>query len=188
MDILRRRYRQGFDKPVPLEPGEPLTYRFALPDASHVFLPGHRIMVQVQSSWFPLYDRNPQTFVPNIFDARPQDYRPATIKVFQVYGYATKTFSSRAIERGTYESVAFRFIAGNEHPDHDSIATFRKRFLPQIQASWLHQIGDGIPTSLLRGLESVRGEWNLVSLSWKYQANVHSPTWLMGSRTPLLLD
>jgi hypothetical protein len=51
-----------------------------------------------------------------------------------VYGYATKTFSSRAIERATYDSVAFRFIAGNEHPDHDTIATFRKRFLPQIQA------------------------------------------------------
>ena len=51
-----------------------------------------------------------------------------------VYGYATKVFSSRAIERGTYDSVAFRFIAGNEHPDHDTIAAFRKRFLPQIQA------------------------------------------------------
>jgi hypothetical protein len=51
-----------------------------------------------------------------------------------VYGYATKVFSSRAIERATYDSVAFRFIAGNEHPDHDTIATFRKRFLPQIQA------------------------------------------------------
>jgi hypothetical protein len=51
-----------------------------------------------------------------------------------VYGYATKVFSSRAIERATHDSVAFRFIAGNEHPDHDTIATFRKRFLPQIQA------------------------------------------------------
>ena len=53
-----------------------------LPNASHVFLPGHRIMVQVQSSWFPLYDRNPQTYVPNIFDAKPADYRKATISVF----------------------------------------------------------------------------------------------------------
>jgi transposase len=50
-----------------------------------------------------------------------------------VYGYATKTFSSRGIERATYDSVAFRFIAGNEHPDHDTIATFRKRFLPQLR-------------------------------------------------------
>jgi transposase len=51
-----------------------------------------------------------------------------------VYGYATKVFSSRAIERATHDSVALRFIAGNEHPDHDTIAGFRKRFLPQIEA------------------------------------------------------
>ncbi len=56
--------------PKPIEPSKPLPYRFALPPANHVFLPGHRIMVQVQSSWFPLYDRNPQTFVPNIFWAK----------------------------------------------------------------------------------------------------------------------
>jgi transposase len=61
-------------------------------------------------------------------------YHPAMLLGLMVYGYATKVFSSRAIERGTYDSVAFRFIAGNEHPDHDTIATFRKRFLPQIQA------------------------------------------------------
>jgi transposase len=61
-------------------------------------------------------------------------YHPAVLLGLMVYGYATKTFSSRAIERATYDSVAFRFIAGNEHPDHDTIATFRKRFLPQIQA------------------------------------------------------
>jgi transposase len=61
-------------------------------------------------------------------------YHPAVLLGLMVYGYATKTFSSRAIERATYDSVAFRFIAGNEHPDHDTIATFRKRFLSQIQA------------------------------------------------------
>jgi transposase len=61
-------------------------------------------------------------------------YHPAMLLGLMVYGYATKVFSSRALERGTYDSVAFRFIAGNEHPDHDTIATFRKRFLPQIQA------------------------------------------------------
>ena len=53
-----------------------------LPNASHVFLPGHRIMVQVQSTWFPLYDRNPQSFVPNIFTAKPADYRKATQSIF----------------------------------------------------------------------------------------------------------
>jgi putative CocE/NonD family hydrolase len=82
MDILRGRYREGFHEPAALVPGQPLTYRFSLPNANHVFLPGHRIMVQIQSSWFPLYDRNPQTFVPNIFDARAQDYRAATIRIF----------------------------------------------------------------------------------------------------------
>jgi transposase len=60
-------------------------------------------------------------------------YHPAVLLGLMVYGYATRVFSSRAIERATYDSVAFRFIAGNEHPDHDTIATFRKRFLPQIQ-------------------------------------------------------
>jgi predicted acyl esterase len=57
-----------------------------LPTANHVFLPGHRVMVQVQSSWFPLYDRNPQTYVPNIFFAKPADYQKATIKIFDGAG------------------------------------------------------------------------------------------------------
>jgi len=59
-----------------------LLYKWALPTANHVFLPGHRIMVQVQSSWFPLYDRNPQTFVPSIFWAKPGDYRKATQRLY----------------------------------------------------------------------------------------------------------
>lgn len=80
-DIFRGRYRKGFDAPEAIVPGQPLPYRFALPTAHHVFLSGHRIVVQVQSSWFPLYDRNPQTFVDNIFLARPQDYRKATVKL-----------------------------------------------------------------------------------------------------------
>ena len=76
-DILRGRYREGFTTPKPIEANAPLPYRFDLPTANHVFLPGHRIMVQVQSAWFPLYDRNPQTFVPNIMFARPADYQKA---------------------------------------------------------------------------------------------------------------
>jgi transposase len=60
-------------------------------------------------------------------------YHPAMLLALLIYGYATKVFSSRAIERATYDSVAFRFIAANEHPDHDTIASFRKRFLPQIE-------------------------------------------------------
>jgi len=61
-------------------------------------------------------------------------YHPAMLLALLIYGYATRVFSSRAIERATYDSVAFRFIAANEHPDHDTIASFRKRFLPQIEA------------------------------------------------------
>ena len=62
-------------------------------------------------------------------------YHPAMLLGLLIYGYATKVFSSRAIERATYDSVAFRYIAGNEHPDHDTIATFRKRFLALAQAT-----------------------------------------------------
>jgi len=81
-DILRGRYRDSFSDPKPIPPNRKQTYRFALPTANHVFLPGHRIMVQVQSSWFPVYDRNPQSYVENIFFAKPGDYEKATIKVF----------------------------------------------------------------------------------------------------------
>jgi putative CocE/NonD family hydrolase len=81
-DIFRGRYLEGFDKPKPIPANEKKRYRFNLPDANHVFLPGHRLMVQVQSSWFPLYDRNPQTYVSNIFLAKPADYQKASIKVF----------------------------------------------------------------------------------------------------------
>jgi predicted acyl esterase len=88
-DIFRGRYRGSLETPKPLAPGEPLLYRFALPTANHVFLPGHRIMVQVQSSWFPLYDRNPQTFVPSIFEAKPGDYRKAVQRVHHAPGRAS---------------------------------------------------------------------------------------------------
>ena len=82
MDIFRGRYRSSFEKPEAIAANQPLVYQFGLPTANHVFEPGHRIMVQVQSSWFPLYDRNPQTFVPNIFWAKPGDYRKATQRVY----------------------------------------------------------------------------------------------------------
>ncbi len=82
MDILRGRYREGFVTAKPIKANAPLSYEFKLPPASHVFLPGHRLMVQVQSSWFPLYDRNPQTFVPSIFEAKPGDFKRATQRVY----------------------------------------------------------------------------------------------------------
>jgi putative CocE/NonD family hydrolase len=85
-DIFRGRYRESLETAKPIEADKPLTYRFSLPTANHVFLPGHRIMVQVQSSWFPLYDRNPQTFVPNIFWAKPGDYRKAVQRIYHAPG------------------------------------------------------------------------------------------------------
>jgi hypothetical protein len=81
-DIFRGRYRESLENPKAIAADKPLLYKFNLPTANHVFLPGHRIMVQVQSSWFPLYDRNPQTFVPNIFWAKPENYRKATQRVY----------------------------------------------------------------------------------------------------------
>ena len=79
--IFRGRYRQSFEHPSAIPAGKVQEYRFRLPAVNHVFLPGHRIMVQVQSSLFPLYDRNPQTYVPNIFLAKPGDYRKATVSI-----------------------------------------------------------------------------------------------------------
>ncbi|HUL47319.1 MAG TPA: CocE/NonD family hydrolase [Steroidobacteraceae bacterium] len=82
MDIFRGRYRESLSHPSPIPSGTVQQYRFALPQVNHVFLPGHRLMVQIQSSWFPLYDRNPQTYVDNIFFARPEDYKKATQRVY----------------------------------------------------------------------------------------------------------
>ncbi|HEU5233320.1 MAG TPA: CocE/NonD family hydrolase [Terriglobales bacterium] len=88
-DIFRGRYRESLDNPKAITPDKPLLYKWALPTANHVFLPGHRIMVQVQSSWFPLYDRNPQTFVPSIFWAKPGDYRKATQRLYHAPSQAS---------------------------------------------------------------------------------------------------
>jgi putative CocE/NonD family hydrolase len=88
-DIFRGRYREDLSAPKAIEPGKVLEYRVRLPQASHTFLPGHRIMVQIQSSWFPLYDRNPQTFVPNILFAAPESYVKATHRIWRTAGQAS---------------------------------------------------------------------------------------------------
>ena len=82
MEIFRGRYRESLEKPSAIPAGKVQKYRYELPPTNHVFQPGHRIMVQVQSSWFPLYDRNPQTFVPNVFFAKPSDYKKATQRIY----------------------------------------------------------------------------------------------------------
>ena len=92
----------SFAQAAALQPGKAEEYKFGLPNVDHVFLPGHRIMVQVQSSLFPLYDRNPQTFVPNIFNAKAGDYRPATQSIF--YGGTTR---ARSICRSSPSRVSF---------------------------------------------------------------------------------
>jgi putative CocE/NonD family hydrolase len=89
MDIFRGRYRESFEHPQAITRDTPLPYTFALPTANHIFKPGHRVMVQVQSTWFPLYDRNPQTFVPNIFFAQPADFVKATQRVYHAPGAAS---------------------------------------------------------------------------------------------------
>ena len=88
-DIFRGRYRKSFDHPEPIKANEVLPYVFALPMVNHTFLPGHRVMVQIQSTLFPLYDRNPQKFVPNIFEAKPEDYQKATQRVWHTAGQAS---------------------------------------------------------------------------------------------------
>jgi len=81
-EIFRGRYLTSFVHPSPLAPGAVEEYKFSLHDVDHVFKAGHTVMVEIQSSWFPLYDRNPQTFVGNIMTAKPGDYRKATITVY----------------------------------------------------------------------------------------------------------
>ena len=81
-EIFRGRYRRSYEHPEAIPANQPEEYKFSLHGADHVFLKGHRIMVQVQSSWFPLYDRNPQTFVPNIMTVKPEDYKPAEQHIY----------------------------------------------------------------------------------------------------------
>lgn len=79
-DVMRAKFRSGFDKPAPLTPGEPVEIEFNMPDCLHSFRSGHKVMVQVQSTWFPLIDRNPQKFV-DIYSAKESDFQKATIKI-----------------------------------------------------------------------------------------------------------
>ncbi|MDQ4139450.1 MAG: CocE/NonD family hydrolase, partial [Bacteroidota bacterium] len=80
-EILRGRYRNSFEKPEAFVPNQPTPVRFTVPDLLHTFKPGHRMMVQIQSSWFPLADRNPQQFI-NIYQAKPEDYIKSTVRIY----------------------------------------------------------------------------------------------------------
>jgi putative CocE/NonD family hydrolase len=103
-DVFRGKFRSSFEKPEPFVPNQPTVIKFRIPDTCHVFRPGHRLMVQIQSSWFPLIDRNPQTFV-DIYTAKPADFQKATQRI-----YRTATMPSRIIlsmqQTGTFPPVA----------------------------------------------------------------------------------
>ena len=88
-DVFRGRYRNSFEKPEPIAPDSVTRYEIGFPANDHAFLKGHRIMVQVQSTWFPVIDRNPQRFVPNIFLAQESDFQRATQRVFRSGQYAS---------------------------------------------------------------------------------------------------
>jgi hypothetical protein len=88
-EVLRGRYRESFERPRAAVPNVPAAYTFGLHGQSYRFRRGHRVMVQVQSTWFPLIDRNPQTFVPNIFAARAEDFRAQTHRVYRAAGLAS---------------------------------------------------------------------------------------------------
>ncbi|MCP5519103.1 MAG: CocE/NonD family hydrolase [Verrucomicrobiales bacterium] len=102
-DIFRGRYRESYTEPAAIKPDCPLEYRVPLPPVNHTFQPGHRLMVQVQSTWFPLYDRNPQTFVPNIMRAPPAAYRSQRHRVHHSAGHPTHL--ELMVDRGASVSV-----------------------------------------------------------------------------------
>jgi hypothetical protein len=82
MEVRRGRYLASYEKPSPLTANKPTEWNIPLRDHDHVFLKGHRIMVQVQSTWFPVIDRNPQKFVPSIYQATASDFVPATQRIY----------------------------------------------------------------------------------------------------------
>jgi predicted acyl esterase len=86
---MRGKFRNSFEKPEPFSPGQPTPVRFALQDVCHTFRPGHRLMVQVQSTWFPLIDRNPQTFI-DIYTAKASDFHKAVQRVYRSADHASR--------------------------------------------------------------------------------------------------
>ncbi len=89
-ESIRGRFRESDAHPKPFVANEPTLVPLALQDVLHTFAKGHRIMVQIQCTWFPLIDRNPQTYVDNVFEAREQDFQPATQRVFRSGPHATR--------------------------------------------------------------------------------------------------
>ncbi|MGE3278006.1 MAG: CocE/NonD family hydrolase [Vicinamibacterales bacterium] len=89
-EVFRGRYRESFETPTPIEAGKVVEYKWSLHTQNYTFEKGHRIMVQVQSTWFPIIDRNPQTFVPNIFEAKEADFKAQTHRVYRTARYPSR--------------------------------------------------------------------------------------------------
>ena len=89
MEVFRGRFRKSFEKPEPLTPNKPEEFVIDLHDINHTFLKGHRLMIQIQSTWFPIIDRNPQKYVPNIFEAKERDFIKATHTIYCNNQYST---------------------------------------------------------------------------------------------------
>ena len=90
MEVFRGRFRKSFTKPEPLVPNKPEEFIIDLHDINHVFLKGHKMMIQIQSTWFPVIDRNPQKYVPNIFEAKESDFIKATQTIYFSNQYPTR--------------------------------------------------------------------------------------------------
>ena len=90
MEVFRGRFRKSFAHPEPLIPNKPEEFTIDLHDINHVFLKGHKMMIQIQSTWFPVIDRNPQTYVPNIFEAKESDFSKATQTIYFSPQYPTR--------------------------------------------------------------------------------------------------
>jgi predicted acyl esterase len=90
MEVFRGRFRKSFSNPEPLIPNKPEEFTIDLHDINHVFLKGHKMMIQIQSTWFPIIDRNPQKYVPNIFEAKESDFIKATQTIYFSSQYPTR--------------------------------------------------------------------------------------------------
>ena len=172
MDIFRGRYRESFETPKAIKPNTPLPYKFKLPTANHVFLPGHRVMVQIQSTWFPLYDRNPQTFVPNIFFAKPEDYVKATQRIYRAPGRRASSIcpschASRDSNAGAPEARLWLANVGLEGPGASSDRVTEENVSP---SPWERGLGRGwVAVSCRRGQPSAdRRAWRRArGSSWR---------------------
>jgi predicted acyl esterase len=124
-EIFRGRYLEGFDKPTPLRSGSIHEYKFSLHDVDHVFKAGHTVMVEIQSTWFPLYDRNPQTFVPNIMTAKPEGLQARhhhhLLRPRPRLHFAGSADDSRRIELRALVVKPVRYLVTNYNPDRSII-------------------------------------------------------------------